>query len=117
MSKIVMTTRIDVRERLTTFQKEIHTVNAQDEILSTWRHMNIPILRNAENTVTFKMSATSSDNTNTRSDETKQVEYVLDERFDLLVKTFLKQRIPDIHVKKEYVDTIQIAWPRYLGLI
>jgi hypothetical protein len=62
------------------------------------------------------MSATSSDNTNTRSDETKQVEYVLDERFDLLVKTFLKQRIPDIHVKKEYVDTIQIAWPRYLGL-
>ncbi len=117
MSKLLTTARMDLRTtRLTPLQRDLHAPNKDNAILSTWGHENVPILRNAATPFTFKMSAMSSDTTKQCSDESKLVEFVLDERYDLLVHSFLKQLVPAVTVRDEYRDTVQIAWTRYLGL-
>lgn len=96
--------KIDLATK-TKFQEEIHEPKTENELImsnfirsfrkSTW-YSHMPV----------KLSAAANEDT---------VTYTVSDAFDYLLYTFLRQKLPALRVKKEYINQVRICWCHNIG--
>lgn len=107
------TARADLKPMRNELQREIHQPRARPPVTESEEWINSafadiwePVTRNSSNRVKLKHSATDG----------FKYDYCIDDHLDYLIYTYLTRMLPDVRVRAEYTNTIQICWTNYVAL-
>lgn len=93
------------------FQKEIHFTNNEDENDSAHSPFMLEFRKIPLSTLVREILLSN----NKKSDNDKYITYNFNSKYSYLLNTILISKLPNLRVKDEYKDKIQICWPLNIG--